>query len=139
MITPDGRRPTIAFFAASLGAALYNEKWQMWSGIAQVAGAHDANLLYVAGGEAGNGPAAVLYDLIHSERASGIISWTGVVTPVQGEEEARAFLGRYRPLPVVNVGWHIPGVPGLAFDHAQGMRDLLAHLIEVHGYTRSLT
>ncbi len=134
----DGRRnsPTVAFFAPALGAALYYQKWQLWGGMAQVCREHGANLLYVAGGALDTDPAAVLYDLVDPGVLDGVVSWTGVVTPWLTVDRAVAFLTRHRSLPVVNVGWHLPGVPSLAFDQAQGMSDLLHHLIEVHGLRR---
>ena len=132
----SGNCPTIAFFAPALGAGLYYQKWQIWGGIASVCRERGTNLLYVAGGQSDSTPAAALYRLIDDRLVDGILSWTGVVTPRLGAAEARGFFARYAPLPVVNVGWHLPGVPSLAFDQAQGMRDLLRHLIEVHGFRR---
>ena len=132
----SGNCPTIAFFAPALGAGLYYQKWQIWGGIARVCRERGTNLLYVAGGQSDSTPADALYRLIDDRLVDGILSWTGVVTPRLGAEEARSFFARYAPLPVVNVGWHLPGMPSLAFDQAQGMRDLLRHLIEVHGFRR---
>jgi signal transduction histidine kinase/DNA-binding LacI/PurR family transcriptional regulator/DNA-binding response OmpR family regulator len=132
--SPGG--PAIAFFAPALGAGLYYQKWQIWGGIARVCRARGVNLLYVAGGQTGTPPGDALYRLISDRLVDGIISWTGVVTPWLGADQARAFFARYAPLPVVNVGWHLPGALSLAFDQAQGMADLLRHLIEVHGFRR---
>ena len=130
------RSAAIAFFAPALGAGLYYQKWQIWGGIARACREQGINLLYVAGGQADTRPGAALYRLISDRLVDGIISWTGVVTPRLSADQARAFFARYAPLPVVNVGWHLPGIPSLAFDQAQGMADLLRHLIEVHGLRR---
>lgn len=132
----DHRTPTIAFFASALGAGLYTQKWQIWGGMARVCRARGVNLLYVAGGQTDTAPGAALYRLIGERLVDGIISWTGVVTSRLDADQARAFFARYAPLPVVNVGWRLPGIPSLAFDQAQGMADLLRHLIEVHGFRR---
>ena len=128
--------PAVAFFAPVLGAGLYYQKWQIWGGIARVCRACGVNLLYVAGGQTDTPPGDALYRLISDRLVDGIISWTGVVTSRLDADQAHAFFARYAPLPVVNVGWHLPGIPSLAFDQAQGMADLLRHLIEVHGFRR---
>jgi signal transduction histidine kinase/DNA-binding LacI/PurR family transcriptional regulator/DNA-binding response OmpR family regulator len=131
-----GSRPTIAFFAPALGAGLYYQKWQIWGGVARVCRERGANLLYIAGGQSDSTPGAMLYPLVNDRLVDGIVSWTGVVTSRLNAEAARAFFARFAPVPIVNVGWHLPGVHSLAFDQAEGMRDLLRHLIEVHGFRR---
>ncbi len=129
-------RPTIAFLAAVLGPDLYLQKWQIWSGIERVCREQGVNLLYVAGGSARQSPESLLYDLISAHNVDGIISWTGTVFPNTGQEQAVAFLKQYAPLPVVNVGWFLPGIPSVIFDQAKGVEDLLVHLIEVHHKSR---
>jgi signal transduction histidine kinase/DNA-binding LacI/PurR family transcriptional regulator/CheY-like chemotaxis protein len=128
--------PTVAFFAPALGAGLYTQKWQIWGGIAHICRARGANLIYIAGGQTDTPPGTALYRLISDRLVDGIISWTGVVTSRLDADQARAFFARYALLPVVNVGWHLPGIPSLAFDQAQGMTDLLRHLLDVHGFRR---
>jgi signal transduction histidine kinase/DNA-binding LacI/PurR family transcriptional regulator/DNA-binding response OmpR family regulator len=129
------RHPTIALFAAPLDAALYFQKWQIWSGAAHTARVRGANLLYVAGGEAHRDPRAVLYDLVDAEAVQGIVSWNGVVTPWQ-VDQVSAFLERFQPLPVVNIGFHAPGIPSLTFDQCAGVSAAVAHLTEIHGLRR---
>ncbi|MBN1813185.1 MAG: substrate-binding domain-containing protein, partial [Anaerolineae bacterium] len=50
-------------------------------------------------------------------------------------EEFRRFVDRYRPLPMVSIT-QTPGLPRVAVDNEVGMRDLVTHFIEVHGYRR---
>ena len=128
--------PTLAFFSSSPGGAFNNEKWQMWRGIAQAAREHTVNLIYVAGGEFEFDPGAVLYQLIGSHNASGLIFWNDFVSSRSTTGKTREFVDSYYPLPVVSVGLEVEGSPSLLFDNGQGVSDLLAHLIDFHGYQR---
>lgn len=68
-------------------------------------------------------------------RLGGLFTWTtsigGLVTPA----EMLAFHRRY-DVPTVSLALPLPGVPSLTVDSYHGMRELLVHLIEVHGYRR---
>lgn len=129
-------RPTIAFFGGLMDASLVYEKLQMWRGISQAVQSHDANLFYMAGGAIGRGVQSTIYDLIDASNVDGIVSWNSFATTGSTREQARAFFDHYRSLPVVNIELELEGIPGVLIDNTQGMRDVLAHLIDVHGYRR---
>jgi anti-anti-sigma regulatory factor len=52
------------------------------------------------------------------------------------EEELLALHTRYHPLPIVTLSKAVPGYPVVLVESEQGMRDAIAHLIEVHGIRR---
>jgi len=129
-------RPTIAFFNSSPGGETRFEKWLLWRGIAESVREWDINLIYVSGEEFETHPQSVLYDLINSHNVDGIISWNSFVGPRSPTEKVRAFYGRYHPIPVISIELTTPESSNLLVDNAQGVRLLLSHLIEHHGYRK---
>jgi DNA-binding LacI/PurR family transcriptional regulator/GAF domain-containing protein len=131
-------RLTIGLFDWSITDTL---GYDMWAGVADAAREHGANVVCVLGGTLAAVPGEpgsegnVLYDLVSAESIDGLVMWSALfhqLTP----EQVNAFYGRYRSLPMVNVGSLLEGIPSVLADNYQGMRDELVHLIEVHGYRR---
>ncbi|MBN1876232.1 MAG: substrate-binding domain-containing protein [Anaerolineae bacterium] len=77
-----------------------------------------------------------IYDLVSSACVDGLVIWDAL-THYMSSEEVKAFYDRYGSLPVVSIGLPLPGIPSVVVDNYQGMRDVIEHLIAVHGY-RSL-
>jgi phosphoserine phosphatase RsbU/P len=48
-------------------------------------------------------------------------------------QDQRAYLERYRPLPMCTLVMSCDGIPNVSVDNAAGMRDAVRHLILVHG------
>jgi signal transduction histidine kinase/DNA-binding LacI/PurR family transcriptional regulator/AraC-like DNA-binding protein len=129
------RQPVVALLSSTLGANLYYEKWYLHYGISQTLRQHQIHLISIVGGEnTPENPNAVLYDLITSDRLDGIIIWSGTAYPKLNAKAS--FFNRFSSLPIVNIGWEVPGIPSLAFNHYQGMYDLVVHLVEQHGYQK---
>ena len=127
---------TLAFFSSSPGGTFSVTKWLMWRGIANAAQEYGVNLVYVAGEEFENAPQAVLYELIGQHNVDGIILWNTFVSQNSTNEKIQSFVDWFQPLPVVSVEMALQGSLNLLVDNTQGLRDLLAHLIDGHGYTR---
>ena len=130
------RKRTIAYFSGSPGSALNFEKWQTWKGVAEAARENQANLIYVAGEEFERSPQAILYDFIGQHNVDGIILWDAFFSPRTELERIQTFVDHYWPLPVVCIEQVLEGCSNLLFDNAQGIRDLLGHLVQVHGYRK---
>ncbi len=111
----------------------------LWAGAADSALERGANLLCLPsqplhspiGFEA---QANVLYDLVGPENVDGLVLWGSMLAQYCGPAEAAAFCERFRPLPIVSVGRPFEGVPCVLLDNYHSMRELVLHLIEVHGY-----
>ena len=127
---------TIAYFSSSPGGVLSYEKWLMWRGLADAAREHGANLLYIAGEKFQNSPEAILYDLVGSHNVDGIILWSTFFSPDGDPAVIQSVLAQFRPLPVVSIELSLEGCSNLLVDNLQGTQDVLAHLIEHHGYTQ---
>jgi signal transduction histidine kinase/DNA-binding LacI/PurR family transcriptional regulator len=121
---------------------LYNEyNINMWRGVRDAAWEREANLIYFPGGmlyipDETHRPAEVLYDLVSAETLDGLVIWGAQLAHYVGPGELSKLCERYRPLPIVNIGLALEGVPSLLVDNYQGMYDVVTHLIEVHGYRR---
>ncbi len=80
-------------------------------------------------------PENVIFDLVSSERIDGLI-----ISPSLGhnfdKERLRAFCQRYAPLPIVSGALGLEEIPQVIPDGYRGMRQLVDHMIEVHGCRR---
>jgi signal transduction histidine kinase/DNA-binding LacI/PurR family transcriptional regulator/DNA-binding response OmpR family regulator len=130
------KRPTLAYFSCAPGGSSLHEKWQMWKGISEAAQEQGANLLYVAGEEFENFSQSILYKLIDTSHIDGIIIWNSFFGPHSDPGKIEEFIERYRPLPVVSIELPLRNCANLLVDNRQGIRILLTHLIEDHGYKK---
>jgi DNA-binding LacI/PurR family transcriptional regulator/anti-anti-sigma regulatory factor/putative methionine-R-sulfoxide reductase with GAF domain len=133
-----GKRPTIGLVLTTL-----DEPYQssVWPGVADVAEERDVNLLCFAGevlrsqyGFEAQGNR--LYDLVSAETVDGLIFMAGSLGNVVGSAGLVEFCRRYRPLPMASIALDLEGIPSVLVDNYEGMRDVLTHLVDVHGYSR---
>lgn len=132
------RRARIGFATAG-----YREPYQMtiWNGVLDAARATDTSLLYLSGGRvhspvSGETPGNIVYSMAGPESLDGIIALSNTVGTFLGTEELRLFCMSFAPLPLVSVGIAVEGYPFAVVDNAEGMRCLVRHLVETHGYRR---
>src|SRR5262249_299860 len=135
-----------------LGDPMHSEQG-FWVGAADAAKAHDVNLFVFLGGAVmpnrlkptvrygliGIEVNVVLYDLFHVKRMDGLITWAGAGAGLGGllnHDEMDALFHHFHPLPIVNYEKPVEGIPSILTDTAQGMRELLIHMIETHGSRR---
>jgi HD-GYP domain-containing protein (c-di-GMP phosphodiesterase class II)/DNA-binding LacI/PurR family transcriptional regulator len=76
-----------------------------------------------------------VYDLISAENVDGLIILSGSIANFASMESIIKFCEQYRPMPMVLVDLTIPGIPSLSVDNG-GIRELIDHLIIVHGYRK---
>ncbi len=132
-----GARLTIGYLAP----AIHGGSLDQWLGVVDAARKHDVNLLcfpgwspnYPTGFQA---QANVLYNLVTPKNVDGIITWASSIGNYMTAEEIQAFHDRYRPVPTVTIGRTLEGIPSLLMDSYAGMREAIAHLIQVHGRHR---
>lgn len=130
-------RPKIAMFINWLTGL---HRWQ-WLGAADSARAHGIDLVCFSGKELGHpdhfySHAGVVFDLVRPDRFDGLIVWTTTLQSFVGREAMEAFCHRFDPLPMVSVEQSMQGAAGVLVDERQGMRDVVNHLIDVHGHRR---
>ncbi len=132
------QRPTIGLLLGQM-----HEGYQMgiWSGVVAMAEEQDVNLLCFAG-ESLNSPHGfevhgnALYDLVSSETVDGLIFMAGSLGNFSSIQQMAHFCDRYRPLPMVSTALKLAGIPSILVDNYEGMRSVVAHLLDEHGYSR---
>lgn len=108
------------------------------NGINDLAKERDVNLLCFEGGalNAKNSWEArgnIVYELAGTENVDGLI--IGSLGSFANIQEIIRFSKKYQPLPLVSINFEIPGIPLCLIDD-YGIRDLIVHLITVHGYRK---
>jgi signal transduction histidine kinase/DNA-binding LacI/PurR family transcriptional regulator/CheY-like chemotaxis protein len=136
--SPSTDRITLGFLLASLhtGASLV-----IWPSLLDAAERQDVNLICFPGGRLQAADSFeiqrnAIFDLASNKCLDGLITWSSSLGGVLGPAEIRAFHQRYQPLPMVSLAQFMEGMPTVSVDSYLGMRALLAHLIEEHGFRR---
>lgn len=131
-------RKIIGFLTANIhiGAAQ-----PLWRGVLDAAMTGDINLIGFPGGrlfgtENYESQRNILYQLIDPHHFAGIVSWTSALAGAATPEEVAQFHREYRPLPIVSLASPIDDDPMVSIDGYQGMRELIAHLVDIHHYRK---
>lgn len=133
-----GVRPRFCFLLAGVhtGASV-----DLWHGVAEEAEARDIDLLVLPAGRLGardefeymrNG----LARLIRPGSADGLLSWVSSLSGACGPEDLLALHEGFGPVPLVTLAQRVGRAPVVSLDAYGGMRALLDHLRDVHGYER---
>jgi GAF domain-containing protein/DNA-binding LacI/PurR family transcriptional regulator/two-component sensor histidine kinase len=112
----------------------------MWPGVHDTVCKHDVNLICFPVGQL-RVPhqfeqRRVIYDLITAETLDGLILRSEALAAHISSKEFEAIYKRYSSIPMVSIARALPGIPSILVDNVQGMRSLITHLIETHGYRR---
>jgi signal transduction histidine kinase/DNA-binding LacI/PurR family transcriptional regulator len=134
-----GERKTIAVLGAQL-SRLWGAEFM--SGVLESAKAHDMNVIYFVGGKptvlaaSGMGRQSYgLYDLIRPDQFDGVLL-TADMAHGTSTDELKNFCRLFAPTPVASFAVQAEGVSSFMADNTAGMRSVICHLIEVHGYKR---
>ena len=135
----SSERKTIGIFASQVGRA-----WgaQFLAGAMHAAEEANVNLVYFIGGKLqpipGDDPSKTsfgLYDLAKPGQLDGLLLTSDVAYGVS-EADLSTFRSAYAELPIVTQSVPIDGATMFIPDNVAGMRSLIRHLIEDHGYKR---
>lgn len=98
---------------------------------------HDLNLICFMGHKPDKGLVYQnpVYRLANAKRVDGLILFASLGHGIPASE-LEAFCRSFAPLPIVNFALQIPGFPAVLADSSLVMRQMMAHLIEEHGYQR---
>lgn len=110
-------------------------------GVFSAARERGANLVCFAGGvlgmaERGGALRHHAFELASPETLSALIVMGGAIGNRVGPEAVAAYCERFRPLPMVSIAADLPGVPSVLVDNEAGMRDVVLHMLRVHGNRR---
>lgn len=132
-------RKTVGVFVSQVGRV-----WGLdyMSAITDSAETHDINLIYFVGGKptaittpGQMSPSYGLYDLAQTADLAGIILSADLGHGIPGEE-IRQFAQGFGKIPTTATALEVEHAPSLMVDSVGGMRMLIRHLIEAHGYQR---
>jgi len=136
---PASNRKTIGVFASQVGRAWGAE---FISGITAAAEANNVNLIHFIGGRLTPQvstdkpkPSFGLYDLASPDHFDGLILTSDVAYNTSAAE-LKVFSELYRAMPIVTQSVELSGGTMFVPDNADGMRAVVRHLIEEHGYKR---
>ncbi|MFN8384259.1 MAG: substrate-binding domain-containing protein [Anaerolineales bacterium] len=135
----SGKRKTIAVLGAQLTRVWGGE---FMAGVLAAARSQDVNVVYFVGGKpvaiaapAHEGRSYGLYDLIKPGKFDGIIL-SADMGHGPSAEDVKNFCLSFAPMPIVSFSVPAEGVTSIMADNEGGMRSVIRHLIEEHGYKR---
>lgn len=136
--SPSGSSKRRAKRIAVLVSHLSDEyEWSIVRGARAVAEAAEVAVVCVAGGALGDprpdrAVRNLVFDLVDGTSVDGVVVVSSVIGQFVGTASMRDWLRRFSQ-PVCSVG-HLDGVPSVEIDDLDGVSQLMAHLIEYHGY-----
>jgi len=134
----DEERPTIGLLIDWLGGRYQSH---VWPGIVDAAEERDANLV-IFSGRVLNTPQGYLrqsnaiFDLISKQNLDGLVILSGNLCQYVTLQELKAFCDHFLSLPAISTSIEIQNLPSVIVDNQSGMRAVMSHLIEEHGYRR---
>ncbi|MBD3241850.1 MAG: SpoIIE family protein phosphatase [Chitinivibrionales bacterium] len=133
------RRPTVGFLAEGLVDWYHSG---VWSGLADASRTAGCNLLCIAGGALGSSPLDpwehqrnAVYPLANQHVVDALILTSSLANFVDDDAFGR-FLANLGDLPTVSLAPSRGCIPSVFVDNQRGMRALMQHLLDEHGYRR---
>ena len=130
-------RPTIGLLTAWLRDPYATVTW---SGVMDAARERDVNVVNLVGSRLRSpfefeSASQVLFDLVDPDVLDGLVVFSEMLYHFVSVTDISRFVDRYRPVPMTSIGV-VEGIPSVMLDIEQGMREMTAHLVDVHGYQR---
>ena len=130
-MTRQTGRPTIGLLTYGAGDP---NSGTVWSGVADAARSHDANLVCFPGRPLNSqlefeAQANILYDLVGRANVDGLLIWLAALSHWAAPEEVALFPKRFLPLPVVTIGMLSAGIHGVIVDNYGSMQAVVQHII----------
>ncbi|HSV56330.1 MAG TPA: ATP-binding protein, partial [Magnetospirillaceae bacterium] len=133
-----GVRPKFCLLLASVhtGASV-----ELWRGVAEEAEARDVDLLVLPAGRLAAREECEhmrnrLAGLVTTGSVDGLLSWASSLSGERGPEDVLALHKGFGQLALVTLSQRIGNAPLVDLDAYGGMRAVLDHLRDVHGYSR---
>jgi len=78
----------------------------------------------------------ILFEFVNKNNVDGLVVLTSSIGNIVGFESVGNYLRQYSEIPIVTISDKYTSYPSVIADNEKGMRDLLNHLIEYHGYRK---
>ena len=114
----------------------------IWAGVDEAARDHDVNILFLGGGGIGSPTLDdigrnTIHNFILPETFDGLIIVSTTITGSLGFKSiVETFKHVWDKIPVVNIGPGYAGISSVAANNKTGIREIVSHLVEVHGKKR---
>jgi HD-GYP domain-containing protein (c-di-GMP phosphodiesterase class II)/DNA-binding LacI/PurR family transcriptional regulator len=109
-------------------------------GLIDSARRHEVNLFCIEGGPIAHQYSEFqrnyMYQLIKENNVDGLVILTASIGQNASAEQMKRFCRQFYPLPVISIGNEIEGCTSVLIDNSTGLREALAHLIQVHQYQK---
>lgn len=111
----------------------------LFKGLADAATRYEASCIFFEGG-ALDSPHIFerqrnhIYQLASLQTVEGLIVLAALLGHFAGPERVAEFCKNYQDLPILTVSQPLPDIPAVLADNETGFKELLEHLIMVHGY-----
>jgi DNA-binding LacI/PurR family transcriptional regulator/signal transduction histidine kinase len=131
-----GNRKTIGFFIDWVENPY---QCSLYSGVKDRAGEKDVNLLTFVGGAIYSPrnhehSRNSIYQVANKENIDGLIISSGSVSRFVNKEQFASFVHAYNMIPRVSICQEIENIHSILIDNTSGLRRMLIHLIQDHGY-----
>jgi len=113
----------------------------LWPGAAAYAEKHGIDLVLLPGSQM-NSPVSrdlqesYIYDFLASGRFEGFIFASNVFGSTNTVDALKRFCERFAPVPYVCLGSKLPGAPTVLIDNSTGLREMVRHFTDVHGFKK---
>ncbi len=113
----------------------------IWLMLKQAAEEMDCNLMVFEGRSLKHDDYAdkqhhIIYNFIEKDRFDGLVITSSSIASFIKYDEFLQFMKKYRDIPFVSFGVEIPGALSVICDTKVGMKNLIRHLTDDHGYTK---
>lgn len=113
----------------------------LWLAFKQAAEAMNCNLMVFAGRTLNNkGFGAkqhhIIYNFVEKGSLDGLIVASASLSSFISPKEFEKFCKKYKDIPVVSLGIEIPKAASIVCKGKEGLKDLMRHLIDDHGYKK---
>jgi DNA-binding LacI/PurR family transcriptional regulator len=131
-------RPTIGFLVHRITD---DHGSTLWSGIMDATRVHNVNLICFLGNhlkstEGYQAQGNIIYQLADAQNVDGLVFSSATLSMRIDEDEMQRFADKYHPMPLASLGVSLKGIPSITVENYDGMCEVIAHLIEVHGLRR---
>lgn len=102
---------------------------------------NDVNLIIFPGGALESRVAFenhqnVIYDFVNRNNLDALVIATGTLSNFVGIDKFRAFLERFKGIPIVSISIKLEGFPSILIDNRAGVAEMIDHMVTVHNYRR---
>jgi PAS domain S-box-containing protein len=133
------RRPTVGFLTRRIWDSF---SIPLWRGVLDACREGDADVVTFAGTNLITSRRLIetqgytVYDLADPENVDGLVVSASSLSSFIGKDALTALYKRFGSLPIVNIALEFEGRPTVLVDNYGGMRELMAHILDVHGRRR---